>query len=155
MVYLITSPEEGLCKIGYSKDPESRLSDLQKTSKFPLVLSGCFFGNMDYEKDLHEKFKSLRIKGEWFKIDSGIDSLFLNSLVETIVFEETGGGFYKIKNTNYFVSKALFLKLNLQYVDSLTVITLGKLLLTSLIDEIAICVSGYKNKIFQCSYAML
>jgi hypothetical protein len=52
-------------KIGYSTDPESRLRYLQTGHPKKLVLLGvCSIP----EPVLHEKFESLRLQGEWFRL---------------------------------------------------------------------------------------
>lgn len=150
MVYLISSPEEGLCKIGCSKDPEKRLVELQQCSKHVLTLDGCLFGDMDYEKELHLLFESLRCKGEWFKSDKSIDAIFEDSLSDTVIFE-SGPVFYKAFCIRpLFISKKLFITLQLK--NKLSLIEIMKRLRKALVDESAVEVTGYKNKVFTTWY---
>ena len=70
-VYLIQKGY-GSIKIGVSDNPEGRLGELQTgnhgqlflIAKFPLASRAEAFL---MEKELHEKFKEYRLKGEWFK----------------------------------------------------------------------------------------
>ena len=60
--------ERSYVKIGYSKNPEARLSALQTASAERLDLMGYIPGNPDTEKQFHELFGHLRRKGEWFAL---------------------------------------------------------------------------------------
>lgn len=62
----------GAIKIGVSGDPDSRCIAMQTgTSKTLRVIARIPFTNRDeafsMEKELHEKYIHLRLKGEWFK----------------------------------------------------------------------------------------
>jgi hypothetical protein len=87
-VYLMVS-ENGLYKIGISKNIESRLSDLNR--QIPMSV-GCihYFASKNYRKAecfLHTKFSKERVQYEWFRLspkqvkwilslrDFGIDNL--------------------------------------------------------------------------------
>lgn len=71
-VYFILDTSCNLVKIGYSKDVHRRMKQF-KTSNCNLKLlyqiDNC---SMDYEKMLHEFFKHIRVKREWFRYDSCI-----------------------------------------------------------------------------------
>lgn len=68
-VYFIANESSGAIKIGYSSDPEKRLSDLQVASPAKLRLIGRIPGGAELERQLHQKFWSLRLNGEWFKYE--------------------------------------------------------------------------------------
>ena len=68
MIYFITDTKS--IKIGYTKGKiEKRLQQLQTSCPEKLYILGWMEGNMDFEKKLHIKFNSSRIRynGEWFK----------------------------------------------------------------------------------------
>lgn len=65
-LYFILEAQSNSIKIGVSKDVEKRLSQLQTSNAFPLLLIGRMQNRIDLEKNLHEKFKKYRLKGEWF-----------------------------------------------------------------------------------------
>ena len=67
MVYFIKNGSDNHIKIGYAKDPGKRLKELQTGSPYPLELLLTIDGDIKKEKSLHNKFKSLSVKGEWFK----------------------------------------------------------------------------------------
>ena len=70
-VYLIKKSSGGI-KIGVSKNPESRLKQLQTScgEKLSIVARLPFKSRkqaFEFEKILHIKFSKYRIGGEWFK----------------------------------------------------------------------------------------
>ncbi len=69
-VYIIQNKEDGLCKIGMSKNFENR--ERQFNVKLPFKWhTVCVFAFKDYkarEIRFHEAFKELRVNGEWFKL---------------------------------------------------------------------------------------
>ena len=66
-VYLIT--DGPLVKIGYSKDVDRRLRDLQTSTGHNLSVTAYMKGTRQDEKALHRRFKAHRAKGEWFRIE--------------------------------------------------------------------------------------
>lgn len=54
-------------KIGYSKEPKSRIRRLQTSSAVDLDVLGIIDGTMDDEKSLHCQFEYLHLRGEWFQ----------------------------------------------------------------------------------------
>lgn len=72
-IYVIASREEGPCKIGFAKSPESRLRQLQ--TGHPERLTLWFTQEIKHEnvrrveKIIHESVKFDRSTGEWFRID--------------------------------------------------------------------------------------
>lgn len=69
-VYLINAVGTNRYKIGITTNIEARLSQLTKQSPFPLQIEIAFdsFDIRRDEKTLHEKFKKLRVFGEWFDL---------------------------------------------------------------------------------------
>lgn len=81
-VYLMRN-EEGLHKIGFSKDPDVRLRTVaaQEGQSVELV---CQIPSLDMralERDLHLQFNHLRVRGEWFYLSEG-DTAYLLRLSE-------------------------------------------------------------------------
>ena len=67
VIYFIQSENGGNIKIGVSRDVESRLKQLQTSNSEKLKVTNVIPGGFEKEKELHEKFKSINIEGEWFK----------------------------------------------------------------------------------------
>lgn len=74
--YFIKSAASGAIKIGRSIDPRKRLIDLQVASHESLELLGTMEG--DHERDIHERFADLHIRGEWFR-DNGSIAEFIET----------------------------------------------------------------------------
>lgn len=53
-------------KIGYATDMKSRLSGLQNSFPFDLIVMATIDGGRDTERDLHLIYREYRIRGEWF-----------------------------------------------------------------------------------------
>jgi len=69
MIYFIQHSINGPVKIGYVKnDIKERMRRMQSETPSQLILLGTMDGNISQEKELHKKFRSLHIQGEWFKI---------------------------------------------------------------------------------------
>lgn len=64
MIYFIET--QGLVKIGYSNDPKRRFQMLATGCPTECTLIAVCEGDMTLEKSIHEKFKHLRLRGEWF-----------------------------------------------------------------------------------------
>ena len=77
MIYLI-SHEYQFVKIGYTKNINKRLSQLQVSSPVKLELLHLIDGSATLEKKLHVLFKDLRTSGEWFKFDASILEYFVD-----------------------------------------------------------------------------
>ena len=63
--------DQGLCKFGFSREPQRRLRALQTGSADPLFLVESVSVPEDrvreYERVLHQEFGHLRVRGEWFR----------------------------------------------------------------------------------------
>lgn len=65
MIYFIQDTHSKTIKIGVSKTPLARLSDLQTAHHSKLILLGVMDGMQTQERELHQKFN--RLQGEWFE----------------------------------------------------------------------------------------
>lgn len=65
-IYFIQSTMGGPIKIGKAINPIKRLEQLQTGYPEPLQIIGVTPGTVEEEKNLHHKFLSLRLHGEWF-----------------------------------------------------------------------------------------
>jgi predicted GIY-YIG superfamily endonuclease len=79
-VYAIYCPNKNEVKIGYATDPLKRLSQLQTGTTDRLDLLYTFVGGLVEEKKIHERLKSHRISGEWFKYNSHVIAVILEFL---------------------------------------------------------------------------
>jgi DNA-binding XRE family transcriptional regulator len=77
MIYLISYSDQYL-KIGYTKNINKRLIQLQTSSPVKLEVLHLIDGNVTLEKELHLLFKDLRTQGEWFIYDNTIIEYFIN-----------------------------------------------------------------------------
>ena len=66
-VYFTQGESGGAVKIGYTTNPESRLKTLQTSYPDILKILCLIPGDEKTEKEYHEKFKDIRLNGEWFK----------------------------------------------------------------------------------------
>lgn len=64
-VYFIRSGD-GPIKIGYSKNVQRRLKDLQTISPYPLSILATYPGCPSDERRFHRLFAEHRLEGEWF-----------------------------------------------------------------------------------------
>jgi len=98
MIYLITNREKGICKIGFSNNPEKRLLQLQTGNPYKLTLECTIDGSIDLERELHEQFKSLSLVGEWFNFTKEIKEYFsITDSANYMVFIDSVGQFFDIK----------------------------------------------------------
>jgi hypothetical protein len=79
LLYIIRAKGTQYCKIGVSKNPRLRLSELQTSNPNPLFLAVVYDTVKEavrLEKSLHKTFSQKRCKGEWFKnlTDEDIDN---------------------------------------------------------------------------------
>lgn len=65
-VYIIGNKKEGICKIGYSKNPFKRLKELQTGCPYKLEIFVVVRGNISTESLLQKKYKKYKSNGEWF-----------------------------------------------------------------------------------------
>jgi hypothetical protein len=68
-VYFVVAREQGMVKIGYSKDaPDARLGMLRIGSPVPLERMAYIRDGQDLERRLHVQFRAVRSHGEWFHL---------------------------------------------------------------------------------------
>ena len=77
MIYLVAHLDQ-FVKIGFTKNINKRLSQLQVSSPVKLEVLHLIEGNVSLEKELHRKFKEFRTSGEWFNYDSSILEYFID-----------------------------------------------------------------------------
>lgn len=71
-IYIIQLGDTDIYKIGFSKDPDKRIKQLQSKCPIPLKIIYTNFGH-DYEfveKYLHYQYREQRVKGEWFQLST-------------------------------------------------------------------------------------
>ena len=68
-VYFIRSGDDGPVKIGWAKNAEARLRQLQVSHHEPLCMVRLIDGSRDVEDRLHKRFAASRLVGEWFRFD--------------------------------------------------------------------------------------
>ena len=67
VVYFVQSRLGGPIKIGLTTEPKQRLKQLQNGSPIPLQILGALRGDEKVEAAIHERFRKLRLHGEWFE----------------------------------------------------------------------------------------
>jgi hypothetical protein len=86
MIYFIQS-ETGTIKIGYSRSPKQRLNNLQGSNPEKLTLLGTIKGGRFKEAELHKRFSSIKLTGEWFRPDESLLS-YIHSYKEELLEEK-------------------------------------------------------------------
>lgn len=71
MIYFIGCNDRYV-KIGVSRNPESRLNDLQVGNPYDLTMLKTIEGSYKAEAYLHDKFSHLHHCREWFNLDDGL-----------------------------------------------------------------------------------
>lgn len=69
MIYFVLNASRKAVKIGYSANVVRRLNGLQTSSPDKLKLLGVCPGSRSEEVELHVRFATLHIRGEWFRAD--------------------------------------------------------------------------------------
>lgn len=67
-------------KIGKSRSShtlQERISTLQTGNPYPLILLGLKAGGLKEEKKIHDRFRHLHHRGEWFKYNEDIEKFIL------------------------------------------------------------------------------
>ena len=94
-VYFITNPISGLIKIGYSKNPWARLSELRRNYGSDLSVVATIKTVDKSEVSIHTALSKYRVEGEWFT-----ESECIKSLISLIV----AGEITTVDATNYYAS---------------------------------------------------
>jgi hypothetical protein len=66
----------GCVKIGWAKNPERRLAEINVSDPDRLSLVGYASGSREHEAAIHQILAPHRVRGEWFRIDGSV-RLFL------------------------------------------------------------------------------
>lgn len=80
-VYFIMCPATQRCKIGFTKGAvEKRLASLQTGSASQLAAIVMHPGTPDTERELHGRFASSRLHGEWFDLTDELRAYMIAAL---------------------------------------------------------------------------
>ena len=88
-IYLIKNKDTGHMKIGIAKDIKQRLKALQTGSVSELEVLSLIYSETPYtlEKNLHNRFASKRLRGEWFNLEgSDIEYIMKLSTDDFLLF---------------------------------------------------------------------
>jgi hypothetical protein len=66
-VYMIQAGKDGPVKIGVGYNPKARLAGMQTSHYETLTIIRLLDGGIGEERILHDRYASLRIRGEWFR----------------------------------------------------------------------------------------
>ena len=77
-IYLVQNTHTKSLKIGFSKKPKNRVSQLNTSSEFPIKLLYKIKGNTKEERAIHRKFNEHHKKLEWFEYSESIVQYFKN-----------------------------------------------------------------------------
>ena len=89
-IYFIRAQGKRAVKIGHAANPRRRLYSLQIGSSLPLSLVALLDGDRKEEADLHRRFASQRIRGEWFKPCREIENIIRANPVKEKVVDSLG-----------------------------------------------------------------
>lgn len=89
-VYFAIDETQDAVKIGFSRDPNARLNDLQVGNSNKLEMFGAVKAGFSVEGDLHRQFSSHHLRGEWFHKDPVLEWLRTQT-----VFEFLPGPYYR------------------------------------------------------------
>lgn len=74
-IYFVKPAQHQMVKIGVSRNPTDRLSQLSTGAFDEINIIGMISGTPRLEKTLHSLFSEKRMNGEWFRLDSTIKAL--------------------------------------------------------------------------------
>jgi hypothetical protein len=66
-IYFVQCGNAGSIKIGWARDPERRIAQLQTAQPSPLKMIGVLPGTQKAEREVQAMFAHGRMRGEWFK----------------------------------------------------------------------------------------
>lgn len=88
MIYFIQQGTDGPIKIGFAADCERRLDALQTGNPHDLHLLAVMGGDINREKELHQRFAEGNLRGEWFQPDTpGLHELVFQAIQEEALIE--------------------------------------------------------------------
>ena len=67
MIYAIRNKRTRSVKLGYSREPKTRVKGLQTAHEDELVLEACVHGGKKLEEHFHDLLAHEQIRGEWFR----------------------------------------------------------------------------------------
>jgi hypothetical protein len=69
-IYILAIPELKYYKIGVSKNPHRRVTDIQSCIPFKseMIYNEYFINAYDVEEEIHKTLQEMHVKGEWFKL---------------------------------------------------------------------------------------
>jgi hypothetical protein len=72
LVYIVAGDHPAAVKIGFTTKLHSRLAHLQTGMATDIFLCACFEGTVFDELDLHARFATDRMRGEWFRLSKRV-----------------------------------------------------------------------------------
>ena len=78
MIYFIEANKK--VKIGYTANPQNRISDIQTSNPDKLNVLLIIDGGCELERQLHKDFADYRLNGEWFEYSDSISD-FIDSVI--------------------------------------------------------------------------
>lgn len=81
-IYAIINRHDNVVKIGFSSDPQKRLSQLQIGTVHPLEILMTFAADSTVEREIHNKLAKYRRSGEWFDNNPEVFTVFHNYMVK-------------------------------------------------------------------------
>jgi len=89
-VYYVVATDSDVVKIGISRNPWSRVKDLQTGSASSFELLATLKTDVRSERELHKFFQDSRISGEWFRRSKALNSLIEKTKSKEILsFEQS------------------------------------------------------------------
>lgn len=80
-IYFVRAGEN--VKIGFTRNVEQRLAQLQTFFPFPLELLLAMPGSLLTERQLHHRFRFSRVTGEWFRYSTEVQAFVRENNVRT------------------------------------------------------------------------
>lgn len=80
-VYFMGNLKYKFCKIGYSNNPNKRLSSIQIGCPFTLEIIKTIEGSQEREKKTQKYFKKYKERGEWYRIEGELKDYLLNDKI--------------------------------------------------------------------------
>ncbi|WAH36973.1 GIY-YIG nuclease family protein [Alicyclobacillus dauci] len=103
MIYFIQQAETGYIKIGYTKNIERRLKQLQADSPSELVVLATFDATQSHELRIHKNFGHCRVNGEWYNDCPEIRALMKSEYALLLMGKESD-----MPEIDMFIDSAIF-----------------------------------------------
>lgn len=78
----------GRIKLGFSEKPELRFNKIAADAPYPCQLLGYWPGSVAEELELHDKFRAIRVHGEWFAATTDLLA-FIADVAVPVIKENT------------------------------------------------------------------